>query len=681
MTLQVFFEKFELFAEVPDTVMRMRQLILTLAVEGKLVRSSSASSWPSVSMAEVCAQITDGEHSTPPRTESGVPLATAKNVRDGFLDLANTDYVSESTAEKCWKRCRPRHNDLLMVCVGATTGRVCLIQNPPDMILVRSVALIRPNTELATPSFLNLFLRSPSGQKQIWENVKQSAQPCLYLGKMATFEINLPPIAEQKRIVAKVDELMALCDRLEAQQQERETRHAALARASLARFADAPTPANLALLFHPSYTTPPADLRKSILTLAVQGKLVRFDADHEDQTVGDHIEFQNGYAFKSEWFKPIGMRLCRNANVSHGVLDWRDSVFVDDKVATEFKRFALSEGDIVLSLDRPLITTGLKVARVRKADLPCLLLQRVARPFPKHDRLDMDFFLLWLKSSEFVDSIDPGRSNGVPHISTRQVQRLPFVLPPLAEQRRIVAKVDQLMALVDQLEAQLAESKAKAQKLLDAVIHELLNPRAEIIEFPRAAIGCYVIRRLSANRRFGKVMLMKLLYLSETHIARSFGGEFMRHAAGPWDPWIDQFEHQGKQNGWFKVESREIGGDRTKFDYRAQTGLDDMASKAALILGDQQPEFDRVLDLFSDKTTEEAEIIATLFAAWNDALIEGRDPDDEEVIKEVRENWHPEKARFTSAQLKRWLGWMREHQLVPEGRGRATLQQKLLPLH
>ena len=65
----------------------------------------------------------------------------------------------------------------------------------------------------------------------------------------------------QKRIVAKVDELMALCDRLEAQQQERETRHAALARASLARFADAPTPANLNFLFHKSCAIPPADLR------------------------------------------------------------------------------------------------------------------------------------------------------------------------------------------------------------------------------------------------------------------------------------------------------------------------------------------------------------------------------------------------------------------------------------
>ncbi len=75
------------------------------------------------------------------------------------------------------------------------------------------------------------------------------------------------------------------------------------------------------------------------------------------------------------------------------------------------------------------------------------------------------------------------------------------------------------------------------------MIHELLNPRAEIIEFPRnrqnrvsdrAAIGCHIIQRMAGSPRFGKVMLMKLFYLSETHLDRSFGGTYKRHAAGPW---------------------------------------------------------------------------------------------------------------------------------------------------
>jgi type I restriction enzyme S subunit len=196
----------------------LRKSILTLAVQGKLsAGSSEPAEWSTVTMKEVCDLITDGEHATPQRVMSGIPLATAKNVRDGFLDMAQTDYVTPETAEKCWKRCKPKSGDILMVCVGATTGRVCLVTNPPDMVLVRSVALLRPTTRRIEAIFLDLFLRSPSGQTQIWGGVRQNAQPCLYLGKMSEFTIQLPPLAEQRRIVAKVEQLMALVDALETQ--------------------------------------------------------------------------------------------------------------------------------------------------------------------------------------------------------------------------------------------------------------------------------------------------------------------------------------------------------------------------------------------------------------------------------------------------------------------------------
>ena len=90
--------------------------------------------------------------------------------------------------------------------------------------------------------------------------------------------VPVPPLAEQKRIVAKVDGLMVLCNRLQAQQKEREAKHAHLARAALARFAEAPTPENLRFLFHRNYDIGATELRNVILTLAVQGKLVPQEA-------------------------------------------------------------------------------------------------------------------------------------------------------------------------------------------------------------------------------------------------------------------------------------------------------------------------------------------------------------------------------------------------------------------
>lgn len=158
----------------------------------------------------ICAQVTDGEHATPARIpERGVPLVTAKNVRDGYLDLKVTDFLTPETAEKCWQRCHPKHDDVLMVCVGATTGRVCRLQNPPPIVIVRSVALLRPNTDSIEPRFLEYSLESAECQRQIWASVKQAAQPCLYIHRIKNLTVPVPSLPEQRRIIAYLDNLQA----------------------------------------------------------------------------------------------------------------------------------------------------------------------------------------------------------------------------------------------------------------------------------------------------------------------------------------------------------------------------------------------------------------------------------------------------------------------------------------
>ncbi len=185
--------------------------------------------WAWSKLADLTEFVTDGEHATPQRTidQSAVPLVTAKNVRDGFLDYTNTDFVPRNVAEKCWRRCKPELNDILIVSVGATLGRLAILNHHREMVIVRSVTLIRPC--LVDVAYLALALRSPYVQKSIWGSVKQSAQPCLYLTQSSALNIPIPPAAEQHRIVAKVDELMALCDRLKADLATARQRQATLA--------------------------------------------------------------------------------------------------------------------------------------------------------------------------------------------------------------------------------------------------------------------------------------------------------------------------------------------------------------------------------------------------------------------------------------------------------------------
>ena len=144
-------------------------------------------------------------------------------------------------------------------------------------------------------------------------------------------------------------------------------------------------------------------------------------------------------------------------------------------MSVDYERFKLDEGDVVLSLDRPFIATGTKVARIVEDDLPALLLQRVGR-FVVSPELHPAYLFLWITSPDFAEQIDPGRSNGVPHISSKQVEAAVLLLPPLAAQLRIVTKVDELMALCDSLQASLDTGDTKRSSLLDALLHEALAP-------------------------------------------------------------------------------------------------------------------------------------------------------------------------------------------------------------
>ena len=170
--------------------------------------------WVWVRLGVITSKITDGDHKTPPRISKGYRLLSAKNVRDGYLDFANCDFISEQHYLKSRERCLPKTGDLLIVSVGGTIGRTSLVSDNSSFSLVRSVALIKPL--LFNSSYLKLAMDSELLQTSIHGRKRGGAQPCLYLSEISQFIFSLPPLAEQYRIVAKVDELMALCDALTA---------------------------------------------------------------------------------------------------------------------------------------------------------------------------------------------------------------------------------------------------------------------------------------------------------------------------------------------------------------------------------------------------------------------------------------------------------------------------------
>lgn len=552
MKLETFFEKFELIAEEPNAVVKLRELIIESAIRGKLVPQAADDEPASELLRRIEKSQAGANHkqaALPPvgddaylelppgwawtrlgntgrifngdsvsesvkaelaKVKEGLPFIATKDVGYGRDALAYDNGLKVPPSDP---RFKIAHRNAVLICAeGGSAGRkigiaerdICfgnkLFANEVhDEIYFRYIFYV-----YQAATFFKVFSARMTG---IIGGISRR--------EFLLLPIPLPPLAEQKRIVAKVDELMALCDRLEAQQQERDTRHAALVRASLARFTEAPTPANLQFLFHPSYEVSPADLRKTILTLAVQGKLVPQDPDDElaeelfariESTKKKLIEQRTikrvtvepnpcgdecgplppnwlwtrlGNAFDvrdgthdTPKYTTEGFPLITSKNIYSGRLLFEGANFISEKDHRRIsERSRVDRGDILFamigSIGNPVIVDTDREFSIKNVAL-----------FKYFSAVDSEprFLLLYLKL--VAEEMKAKAAGGVQaFVSLSFLRNYPFPLPPLAEQRRIVAKVEQLMALVNELEQQLAASRATAEKLLTALVAELVNAK------------------------------------------------------------------------------------------------------------------------------------------------------------------------------------------------------------
>ena len=342
--------------------------------------------------------------------------------------------------------------------------------------------------------------------------------------------IMLPPLAEQHRIVAKVDELMALCDQLDVEREKRETTRDRLAVASLARLntSDPATfreHATFALDNFYSLTTRPDQiqaLRQTILDLAVRGKLVQQDPNDEPASeLLKRIAVEKARLVKAKKIKktkpqlpissdapfnlPVGWgwstigEICsktgsgstprggKNTYKKKGIVFLRsqnvydDGLRLDDVAYIDIATHKKMSGTWVRSADLLLNITGGSIGRCCRvpdnfdeANInQHVAIIRIAINGIQ-DYIHKLILSPYFQSFIFDEQTGAGRG-GLPK---NKMDRIPVALPPFAEQHRIVAKVDELMALCDRLEANLAIRDDTRCRLLDALLHEALEEDA-----------------------------------------------------------------------------------------------------------------------------------------------------------------------------------------------------------
>ena len=189
--------------------------------------------------------------------------------------------------------------------------------------------------------------------------------------------------------------------------------------------------------------------------------------------------------------------------------------------------------------------------------------------------------------------------------------------------------------------------------------------------FKRAVLAAEITYQLYQNPKFGSVKQEKIIDLCERHLDldADLDRTAYRHAAGPYDNKAKRsIEANFKRQKWFDVQR--VAGQGVK--YRPLVKCGDHKSYFNRYFGHVSSDIQTIISLLTAMDTEQCEIVATLYAAWNDFLLKGHTPDDETIVNDVLNNWHDSKRKIEKDRWLSALGWMRQKHLVPHGGGRLT---------
>ncbi|MDB5599075.1 MAG: hypothetical protein JWN71_1119 [Xanthobacteraceae bacterium] len=341
-----------------------------------------------------------------------------------------------------------------------------------------------------------------------------STHTTIYFPEVKAFHIALPPPSEQRRVVAKIDNLSGKSKRARDHLDHiprlvEKYKLAILTAAFKGELTREWRTKRLAERWPRQQIEELEERRREYLRGRRGSRLLRAIGDAEQPqsipegwlsaNLADVGSLQVGYAYKSKWYANVGVPLLRGANIAPGKVTWDDVVRLPHERAAEFSEYALNVGDIVIAMDRPLISTGLKVARIEPSDAGCLLVQRVARYVPS-SLVDRTFIWHVINSPLFIEhAVAQATGSDLPHISSNDILTTPLALPPPTEQREIARLLDLALAWVDRV----ASEATNARKLIDRLDQAILAKafQGELVpQDPNDEPASVLLKRIRAER-------------------------------------------------------------------------------------------------------------------------------------------------------------------------------------
>jgi type I restriction enzyme S subunit len=579
VTPEEFVSSFETVAEGPGGIKRLREMVLDLAMSGKLVarqaddesveallkrvsatlehgKSRSKGSddlspigseiaglvpkhwqWEKLGkLAEVVGGVAKGRdlHG---RQLAAYPYLRVANVQRGALDLSEVKEIEIPPEEL--PRYKLNRGDVLFTEGGDwdKLGRSAVWEDQVDPCLHQNhVFRARFPVVDLNPRWFSMYANSSHGRRYFEGAAKRTTNlASINMTQLRNCPMPVPPTKEQKRIIAKVDQLMALCDDLEARQAKKRETAVRLNRAALDALTTAEGPEEVAASFRrvaenfeifADNLESVEHLRRTIISVACRGGLSKdfhkgigpaicqasrltpidnarnlwFDeqkalgaeATRAKKKLQEQDATPPSLALPSSWvwasllracwqvvdchnktapYVLTGIPLVRTSDIRNGKVTLQHARRISPETYARWsRRCPPSEGDVLFTREAPMGEAG-----IVEPGMKLCMGQRVMllRPFP--DSLDSKYLLLTLRDPAFQARMNVAAvGSTVKHLRVGDVESLFIPLPTLEEQKFIVAKVDQLMALCDTLEAALRRAESTAQKLAEAVVAELV---------------------------------------------------------------------------------------------------------------------------------------------------------------------------------------------------------------
>lgn len=287
--------------------------------------------------------------------------------------------------------------------------------------------------------------------------------------------------------------------------------------------------------------------------------------------------------------------------------------------------------------------------------------------------IDFIYYVLLLKQND-IFRLQTGGAQ--PHIHPKDIAPLKINIPCLYEEQVAIANVfttmdNEIESLEDERDKYIRLKEGMMQKLLTGQIRlveaetkqqDLPKAKAANVYFKRSVLAAEIADRLCDEPTFGHVKMEKLIFLTEHLCHIDIDSHYHRDAAGPYDNRaLRSIDSQMKKQKWFEAKKEDKG-----YRYIPMQNRGGHKKYFEKYYADSMPMFEKIIDTFKSSTTEQCEIVATLYSAWNDLLQSKESFTDDDILNEVLNNWHESKKRISRNRWQAALDWMRSVGFLPQ---------------